>query len=145
MDILRCTGVIHFCPTWDAKGNLRSINTRGQTEQTMKLCFYLIIVFGSVLIGGCAGPTEQNSSRQYCHTSQEIRTRNSATVDSQTTINCQDGQPERFRNVRTGVSPSCFEAPYQVELPNGRIIRGMNYACPKKGGGWDIIDGRTVN
>jgi hypothetical protein len=97
------------------------------------------------LVEGCASAPPPKTARPYCHTSQEIKSRNGERVESQTTVSCNDDPIERLPNKRTGVSPRCFENPYQYELPNGRVIRGMNYACQKKDGSWDIIDGRTVN
>jgi hypothetical protein len=40
-----------------------------------------------------------------------------------------------------GISPKCFENPYRHVLPSGRIIQGMTYACQKRDGTWESIDG----
>jgi len=105
---------------------------------------FWLLLSGSSLVGGCASAPPPKSARPYCYTSQEIKSRNGEKVESQTTVNCNDDPIERLPNKRTGVSPRCFENPYQYELPNGRVIRGMNYACQKSDGSWDIIDSNTL-
>ena len=44
-----------------------------------------------------------------------------------------------------GISPKCFEHPYEHRLPNGRLVQGINYVCQKRDGSWEIIDGRGIN
>jgi hypothetical protein len=108
-------------------------------------CLTAFSLVNLILIGGCSSPTPTRTARPYCYTSQELKIRNGEKVDSQTTVSCNDDPIERLPNKRAGISPSCFENPYQYTLPNGRTIRGMNYACQKKDGTWDIIDSRDVN
>jgi hypothetical protein len=104
-----------------------------------------LVLVSSFMVAGCASTPPPKTARPYCYTSQEIKTQNGQKVDSQTTVSCNDDPIERLPNKRMGISPRCFENPYQYELPNGRTIRGMNYACQKSDGSWDIIDGRTLN
>jgi hypothetical protein len=105
-----------------------------------------VLLVSGFVAAGCASTPPPKTARQYCYTNQEIKTRNGEKVDSQTTISCNDDPIEQIPTKRMGISPSCFENPYRYQLPNGRIIQGMNYACQKKhDGSWEIIDGRTLN
>jgi hypothetical protein len=104
-----------------------------------------LALVSSFMVAGCASSPPPKTARQYCYTSQEIKTRNGEKVDSQTTVSCNDDPIERIPTKRMGISPSCFENPYQYRLPSGRIIQGMNYACQKRDGTWEVIDGRTLN
>jgi hypothetical protein len=100
-----------------------------------------LALVGSFLVGGCASSPPPKTARQYCYTSQEIKTRNNQKVDSQTTVSCNDDPIERIPSKVMGISPRCFENPYRHVLPSGRIIEGMTYACQKRDGTWESIDG----
>jgi len=100
-----------------------------------------LVLIGGVIVAGCASTPPPKTARQYCYTSQEIKTRNSQTVDSQTTVSCNDDPIERIPSKVMGISPKCFENPYRHVLPSGRIIQGMTYACQKRDGSWETIDG----
>ncbi|MEY4264546.1 MAG: hypothetical protein RL373_1114 [Pseudomonadota bacterium] len=100
-----------------------------------------LVLVSSFVVAGCASAPPTKSARQYCYTSQEIKTRNNEKVDSQTTVSCNDDPIERIPSKAMGISPKCFENPYRHVLPSGRIIQGMTYACQKRDGTWESIDG----
>ena len=100
-----------------------------------------LVLVSSFMAGGCASAPPPKTARQYCYTSQEIKTRNNEKVDSQTTVSCNDDPIERIPSKAMGISPKCFENPYRHVLPSGRIIQGMTYACQKRDGTWESIDG----
>jgi hypothetical protein len=100
-----------------------------------------LVLVSSFVVAGCASAPPPKSARQYCYTSQEIKTRNNEKVDSQTTVSCNDDPIERIPSKAMGISPKCFENPYRHVLPSGRIIQGMTYACQKRDGTWESIDG----
>jgi len=100
-----------------------------------------LVLVSSFMVAGCASTHPPKTARQYCYTSQEIKTRNNEKVDSQTTVSCNDDPIERIPSKAMGISPKCFENPYRHVLPSGRIIQGMTYACQKRDGTWESIDG----
>jgi hypothetical protein len=100
-----------------------------------------VVLVVSSLGSGCASTPAPKTARQYCYTSQEIKTRNNEKVDSQTTVSCNDDPIERIPTKAMGISPKCFENPYRHVLPSGRVIEGMTYACQKRDGTWETIDG----
>jgi hypothetical protein len=104
----------------------------------------VLTVMAMVFVAGCASAPPK-TARQFCYTSKDITVKDGEKVNSQTQIRCNDDPIETIPTVRMGVSARCFEHPYRQKLPNGRIIEGINYACQKRDGTWEIIDGRGIN
>lgn len=109
--------------------------------RSMKLGLAVLVV---VYLAGCAS-APPNTARQFCYTSKDITVQDGEKVKSQTQVRCNDDPIETLPTVRMGVSARCFEHPYRQQLPNGRIIEGINYACQKRDGSWEVIDGRGIN
>ena len=103
-----------------------------------------LAVLGVVYLAGCASAPPK-TARQFCYTSKDITVQDGEKVSSQTQIRCNDDPIETIPTARMGISPKCFENPYRHQLPNGRIVQGMNYVCQKRDGSWEIIDGRGIN
>ena len=91
-----------------------------------------LAVLGVVYLAGCASAPPK-TARQFCYTSKDITVQDGEKVKSQTQIRCNDDPIETIPTVKMGVSARCFEHPYRQQLPNGRIIEGINYACQKIG------------
>lgn len=102
-----------------------------------------LAVLGVVYLAGCTSAPPK-TARQFCYTSKDITVQNGERVNSQTQIRCNDDPIETIPIKKMGISPKCFEHPYRQQLPNGRIIEGMNYVCQKRDGSWEIIDGRGI-
>lgn len=58
---------------------------------------------------------------------------------------CDDSPLAYITKSKVGLAKRCFESPYRNQLPNGRIIEGMGYACQKYDGTWEVINSRHVN
>ena len=108
----------------------------------------LVLVLGlSIVAGslwGCSSAPPK-FAKQYCYTSQEIRTKNKETVSSETLVKCNDDPIEQIGMKKIGVAKQCFENPYRHRLPSGRIVEGVSYACQKYDGTWEVLDGSLVN
>lgn len=107
----------------------------------MKIVIALIV---SVVLVGCSSP-QPKTARQFCYTSKDITVKDGERVSSQTQIRCNDDPIETIPTKKMGISPRCFEHPYRHQLPSGRIVEGINYACQKRDGSWEYIDGRGIN
>jgi hypothetical protein len=103
-----------------------------------------LVVLGAVYLAGCAS-TPPKTARQFCYTSKDITVQDGEKVKSQTQVRCNDDPIETIPIKKMGVSPKCFENPYQQRLPNGRLVEGINYVCQKRDGSWEIIDSRGIN
>lgn len=110
----------------------------------MKTITIGLAVLGVVYLAGCASAPPK-TARQFCYTSKDITVKDGERVNSQTQIRCNDDPIETIPTKKMGVSARCFEHPYRQTLPNGRIIEGVNYACQKRDGSWELIDGRGIN
>lgn len=100
---------------------------------------YIPILATCVALVGCSSnPPRQH--KQYCHTSQEIRKQGSETVSSETVVKCNDDPIEQIGIKKMGVAKQCFENPYRYQLPSGKIVQGLSYACQKYDGTWETID-----
>jgi hypothetical protein len=78
------------------------------------------------------------SARQYCYTSQEIRTKNKEQVSSETLVKCSDDHVDRITIKKAGVAKNCGDYTYYVTL-NGRSVEQRGLACEKFNGTWEII------
>jgi hypothetical protein len=104
----------------------------------------LLVIVSLAALAGCSSSPKKIAS-QFCYTSQEVRVKNNETVSSETVVSCNDDPVERIPIKKIGVAKQCFESPYKHQLPSGRMIQGMGYACQKFDGTWEIIDGRGIN
>lgn len=97
----------------------------------------LALVAVSVVVGGCSSaPT--TTTRQYCHTSQEIRTKDREIVSSNTLVKCNDDPIEQMTIAKIGMSSNCGEYNYWMTL-NGKPVERRGYACKKPDGLWEVI------
>jgi len=100
-----------------------------------------------VILAGCGSVPRQihQPAKPACYGTKDVTIVDGKSVASQTIVRCTDDPIESIPIKRMGVAPKCFEHPYKQQLPNGRIIEGINYACQKRDGSWEVIDGRGIN
>lgn len=91
------------------------------------------------LLSGCSSAPKQTTSRQYCYTSQEIRTKNGTNVSSETLVKCNDDPVEQIVMKKAGMAKNCGEVVDYMELPSGKVIRNRNLVCQKFDGRWELI------
>jgi hypothetical protein len=103
----------------------------------------LAVLVLAVAVSAC-GSNPVKTAKPYCYTYQNVDVKDGKTVSSDTRLVCSDDPVQHIPLHRMGISPKCFENPYKHRLPNGRIIQGMNYACQKPDGSWEVIDGRLA-
>jgi hypothetical protein len=96
------------------------------------------LVFLLIAVTGCSTTAPTGSARQYCYTSQEIRTKNKEQVSSDTLVKCSDDHVDRITIKKAGVAKNCGDYTYYVTL-NGRSVEQRGLACEKFNGTWEII------
>ena len=90
-------------------------------------------------LSGCSSTAPQHGSvRQYCYTSQEIRTMNKEQVSSETLVKCSDDHVDRITIKKAGIAQNCGDYTYYVTL-NGKSVQQRGLACEKFNGNWEII------
>ena len=101
----------------------------------------VLLVAGAIALAGCSTAQTKtvNHTPQYCHTSQEILTKNGETVESQTLVECTDDQVKRVTSHRLGLSPHCGEFTYWMNL-GGQNVQRKGISCQKPDGSWEIIN-----
>ena len=101
----------------------------------------VLLVVGAIALGGCSSAQTKvvDHTPQYCHTSQEILTKNGKTVESQTLVECTDDQVKRVTSHRLGLSPHCGEFTYWMNL-GGQNVQRKGISCQKPDGSWEIIN-----
>lgn len=101
----------------------------------------VLIFVGAIALAGCSSANKQavNHTPQYCHTSQEILTKNGETVESQTLVECTDDQVRRVTSRRLGISAHCGEFTYWMNL-GGQNVQRKGISCQKPDGTWEIIN-----
>lgn len=108
---------------------------------TVKNWMWLLIVCMMIVVGllsGCSSAPKQ-TARQYCYTSQEIRTKNGSNVSSETLVKCNDDPVEQIVMKKAGMAQNCGEVVDYVELPGGKVIQTRNLVCQKFNGRWEYI------
>jgi uncharacterized protein YceK len=103
----------------------------------MKLLIAIAIAV-PVVLTGCSSAPVKTTQRQYCHTSQEIKTRDRETVSSETTVKCNDDPIEQMVVRKMGIAANCGEYKYVMNL-NGRPVERIGYACQKYNGTWEVV------
>lgn len=98
------------------------------------ICLVILLL----ALSGCSTTAPTGSARQYCYTSQEIRTKNKEQVSSETLVKCSDDHVERITIKKAGVAKNCGDYTYYVTL-NGRSVEQRGLACEKFNGTWEII------
>ena len=102
----------------------------------MKTLIALIAI--GLVLPGCSSTPVKTTSRQYCHTKQDIRLKNGETVSSDTEINCNDDPIEQMTVKKMGIAQNCGEYKYFVTL-NGQVRERYGYACQKLDGRWEVV------
>lgn len=97
----------------------------------------LVAVLLSLAVVGCSS-APVGPAKPYCYTAQEIRTKNGATVSSETLLQCTDDPLEKVTIKRAGVAKNCGEYTYYVTL-NGKSVPQRGLACEKFNGSWEVI------
>jgi hypothetical protein len=89
-----------------------------------------------IALTGCSSAPKQTASgaRQFCYTSQEIRTKNKETVSSETLVKCNDDPIERIVIKKAGMAENCGWTSNWVTLPNGKMINDRYITCFTEGG-----------
>lgn len=108
---------------------------------TVKNYMWAVIILMFIVIGllsGCSSAPKQ-TARQYCHTSQEIRTKNGTNVSSETLVKCNDDPVEQIVMKKAGMAQNCGESTDWVRLPSGKEIQVRNLVCQKFDGRWELI------
>jgi len=114
-----------------------------RVKELMWAVIILLFIMIAALTGCSSAPT-QMTARQYCHTSQEIRSKDGSRVSSETLVKCNDDPVERVVIKQAGIASNCKEYTYWVTLNNLPVQqRGM--ACEKFNGAWEILPNYTYN
>lgn len=101
----------------------------------------IIAIFVLIALTGCGStPTKQSTARQYCYTSQEIKTKNSNSVSSETLVKCSDDPVERIVIKRAGMAENCGWTSNWITLPNGRTVNEKYIACITSDNRWVRIN-----
>jgi hypothetical protein len=103
----------------------------------MKLLLVLVLAV-PVVLTGCSSAPVKTTQRQYCYTSQEIKTRNKETVSSETIVKCNDDPIEQIVIKKAGVASNCWPTKSRINL-GGRYIEEVSIACQKFDGTWEVI------
>jgi uncharacterized protein YcfL len=98
----------------------------------------IAILFALIALVGCSS-TPKGPAKQYCYTSQEIRTKDRQTVSSETVVKCNDDPVEQIVIKKAGIAQNCGETTDWITLPNGKEIKVRNLVCQKFDGRWEII------
>lgn len=100
----------------------------------------IVTLFSLIALAGCSStPKVKAEKPQYCHTSQTIGVRNGEKVDSVTVVECTDDQVKKFTQVRMGMSPTCGEFTYWMQL-GGKNVQRKGISCQKLDGSWEIVN-----
>ena len=101
----------------------------------------VLLLAGAIALTGCSTAQTKvvDHTPQYCHTSQEILTKNGETVESQTLVECTDDQVKRVTSRRLGLSAHCGEFTYWMNL-GGQNVQRKGISCQKPDGSWEIIN-----
>ena len=94
-----------------------------------------------VLASGCSSAPKKSRlvADQYCYTNQTIKTENSKTVNSQTTVKCSDDPVEQYVPAKMGLDKDCTIAHVPLSR-NGRLIQEKIYVCQKHNGSYDVVE-----
>jgi len=99
----------------------------------------IAIMVAALMVGCSSAPKVSAKKPQYCHTSQTITTENKATVNSQTVVECTDDQIKRLTATRAGLSASCGEFTYWMQI-GGNNVQRKGISCQRPDGSWEIVD-----
>ena len=91
-----------------------------------------------IVLTGCSSALVKTTQRQYCYTSQEIKTRNKEEVSSETTVKCNDDPIEQMVVRKIGIATDCGEYKYVMNL-NGQPVQRVGYACQEYNGTWEVV------
>jgi hypothetical protein len=93
----------------------------------------------SYALTGCSSTKVAAQKPQYCHTSQTILVQNGEKVDSATLLECTDDQIKRLTASRAGLSASCGEFTYWMQI-GGRNVQRKGISCQKLDGTWEVVN-----
>jgi hypothetical protein len=97
----------------------------------------IIALYATIsLLTGCSSPPPIQTARQYCYTSQEIKTKDREVVSSETTLLCNDDPIKQSNLHRAGLAKNCGHYEQMVNR-NGRIIKEQYISCQKPNGNWE--------
>lgn len=92
------------------------------------------------LLSGCSSAPVQTTTRPYCNTSQEIRTKNGTNVSSETLVKCNDDPVEQIVIKKAGMAQNCGWVSNPITLPGGRTVNEAYISCLASNGRWVRID-----
>jgi len=100
-----------------------------------------LLILGAIALAGCSSAQTKvvNHTPQYCHTSQEILTKNGETVESQTLVECTDDQIKRVAQHRLGMAPNCGVFTYPMQI-GGHYVHRQAISCQRPDGTWEVIN-----
>lgn len=99
------------------------------------ISMYIVIA----LLSGCASSPQTKPVKQYCYTSQEIRTKNGSNVSSETLVKCNDDPVEQVVIKKAGLAQNCGQVSNFINI-NGRLIDEPYIACQDLRGKWFRLD-----
>lgn len=104
-----------------------------------------ILLATGLITAGCSSAPKTSSlfTEQYCHTSQEIQTKDSDQISSKTTVRCSDDPTDKYIPTKLGISKHCEVSYINLNI-NGRLVKERIYACKKFDGTYDVIGSGTV-
>lgn len=108
-----------------------------RVKEILWLC--IIMMFVGIALTGCSSTTPvKTTQRQYCYTSQEIKTKNKETVSSETLVKCNDDPIEQIVIRKAGVATNCGEFTNRMNI-RGQYHEEKSIACQKFDGTWEVI------
>jgi hypothetical protein len=96
-------------------------------------------VVTSYALTGCSSTKVAAQKPQYCYTSQTILVQNGEKVDSATLLECTDDQVKRLTASRAGLSTSCGEFTYWMQI-GGKNVQRKGISCQKLDGTWEVVN-----
>jgi len=103
----------------------------------MRIFLLLLITLG---LGACSTTPQVIAEKpQYCNTQQEIKLQNGTTVNSETTISCNDDMMARLFQVKSGLAPNCGVYTYWMKK-GGHDVQRRGVSCQKPDGTWEIVN-----
>lgn len=109
-------------------------------SHTSKGILWLCILVGVTVVStGCSSTAPvKTTQRQYCYTSQEIKTKDREAVSSETTVKCNDDPIEQIVIRKAGVATNCGEFTNRMNI-RGQYHEEKSVACQKYDGTWEVI------